>query len=143
MKIQKFITKDFFKIIFKKFFFENGNWIYFKDKVISAPLKLRLIFFKNDIFTGIFEFWRLTQGQIFKHHHFRMKMSNFELRMLHSVICFIESLHFNDIRLLNFKFSFCISNFFLFEFLNFHFLWKKSRIFDISSKIDITYKIYV
>ena len=46
MKIQKFKTKDFFKIIFKKFFFENGNWIYFKDKVISAPPKLRFIFQK-------------------------------------------------------------------------------------------------
>lgn len=152
LKIQKIKTKDLFQDNIQHFFFENGNWIYLKNRVISAQPKLELKsskisfsfkIFKTIIFDWRFRIFKFKLGLNFSKESFLNE--NFECSTPNVTFShlFYWIITFQRHPTVEFQIFFLHFKFFLFEFLNFHFLWKKSRIFDISSKIDITYKIYV
>ena len=127
LKIQKIKTKDLFQDNIQHFFFGNGNWIYFKNRVISAQPKWGL---KSKISFSL---------KIFKNYNFWLKIPHFQVQISSTLIqriifewqfrifnseCYIQSFvllnHYiwatSDCWISNFLFAFQIFFIWIFEF---------------------------
>ena len=132
-KFKKLKLKIYFKIIFNIIFFENGNWIYFKNKEISAQPKLGLKaskisftskFFKNIIFDWRFRIFKFKLGLNFSKESFLNENFEFSTPNVTFSHLFYWIITFQRHPTVEFQIFFLHFKFFLFEFLNFHFLSK-------------------